>query len=78
MFRLKIDIPLSEDEEEAIAKSKSFMEHFSRYLGSISGDFCFVPKHLQYLLANDEDRTIRNYLRKDANGKASTKKNILG
>jgi hypothetical protein len=76
MFRLKIDIPLGEDEILAVTNSKLFIEAFlSNVLNWKKYGFSFPDvKEVQYLLANDSDRTARNYLDKDENGHVSTKK----
>lgn len=67
MFRLHIDIPLDFDEEKSVQVSKEIAEKLRTLL---SNDV----KKVQYRLANDEDRAIRNYLIKDENNHISNKK----
>ena len=70
MFRLHIDIPLTHDEEESTDLSKQIAEEFKFFLSE-------KIKKVQYRLANDEDRTVRNYLIKDKEGHCSTKKCVV-
>ena len=77
MFRLKIDIPLNEDETISAKTATEFMEWLidkAKHSGSEKSIAC---EKLQYLMACDEDRSIRNYLDKDKNGHASTRKSKL-
>ena len=72
MFRLHIDIPLDMSEEEATKESKFFADGLKELL-SLSPK---TPK-IQYRLANDEDRAVRNYMIKDSEGHVSTKKCVI-
>lgn len=65
-FRLIIDIPLSEAETEAADKAQRIVQKIS---SALIGEGL-----VQYRMANDNDRTIRNYLMKDQEGHATTKK----
>jgi hypothetical protein len=73
MFRLHIDIPISEDENEAQEVVKKLQEG----INSLPGNNDNLKKSLSYRLSRDEDRTVRNYLIKNENGHASTKKSKL-
>ena len=70
MFRLHIDIPLNMSEDDAIKESGFFIEGLKEFLSETT------PK-IQYRLANDDDRTVRNYLIKDSEGHVSTKKCVI-
>jgi hypothetical protein len=79
MFRLKIDMPLGNDETQA----KKIAEIIMTYLSVEATDHikaCGVEK-VQYLMSQDEDTKARNYLVKDSQGHCTTKKcviNLLG
>jgi hypothetical protein len=75
MFRLKIDFPLGEDEKIAIDDANSIINWLVEKAKQDSNNP--VGNLLQYLLSNDEDRSVRNYLNKDKHGHASTKKSKL-
>jgi len=70
MFRLHIDIPLGVDEETAIKESLALAEGLKEFL-------CAATPKIQYRLADDEDRTVRNYLIKDDEGHVATKKCVM-
>ena len=70
MFRLHIDIPLHENEEVASKLSDAIAVELKKML-------CFGLLKIQYRLANDEDRAVRNYLIKDSEGHVSTKKCVI-
>jgi len=80
MFRLHIDIPLSNDEEKATKFSQAIMDMLPGKIRSLQSGMTDVAKiarevtKVQFRLANDEDRSIRNYLIKDSEGHVSTKK----
>jgi hypothetical protein len=77
MFRLKIDIPLSEDETISAKTATEFMEWLVDKAKHSGDEKSIAVSHLQYLMACDEDRSVRNYLDKDVNGHASTRKSKL-
>jgi hypothetical protein len=66
MFRLVIDFQLGEEEATAIEKSTEIL----KAIKSIPG----IEKNAKFRLQRDEDRTQRNYMDKDENGKARTSK----
>ena len=67
MYRLVLDVTISEDQEESIKKAKELIEFLNVVnQGRLSG--------MKYRLSRDEDRSIRNYLDIDTGGHASTKK----
>tara|TARA_Y100000004_G_scaffold129851_1_gene146439 strand:+ start:3128 stop:3349 length:222 start_codon:yes stop_codon:yes gene_type:complete len=68
MYRLHIDIPLENDEEEAIRKAESFVSLLMMVKESIPS------KQFNYRLGHDEDRQKSNYLDKNENGHVSNKK----
>jgi len=76
-YRLHIDIPLGNDEEEAIRTVKQIMHwHFididsQLKIKNISNG---KVKRLNYRLGHDEDRQKSNYLDKNENGHVSNKK----
>lgn len=89
MFRLHIDIPLSEDEAPSAEVAKQVVEALvlslknKKELGAtmkeipshyVEKNLCELLKVVQYRLGNDNDRRIRNYLEKDDNGHALEKK----
>jgi len=75
-FRLHIDIPLGNDEEEASRMAKNIIrwcfedkDAKTRILSFASG----VEK-MNYRLGNDKDRQKSNYLQKTENGHVTNKK----
>ena len=72
-YRLHIDIPLGNDETEAIAKTHTI-------IGNCTNDVHMkLLKHmdieqLNYRLGYDEDRQRSNYLHKNENGHVNNKK----
>ena len=77
MFRLHIDIPLSEDEQKSVDLSRSIAKVITEALETSRLTENDALKKFQYRLANDDDRSIRNYLLKDAEGHVRTKKIIV-
>tara|TARA_R110000744_G_scaffold135666_2_gene245173 strand:- start:319 stop:573 length:255 start_codon:yes stop_codon:yes gene_type:complete len=78
-FRLHIDIPLGDDEEEAIKMAKSLMHwHFSdsEAMEKIV-TLANTVKQINYRLGHDEDRQKSNYLQKTDNGHITNKKTRL-
>ena len=72
MFRLKIDIPLSEDEKIATDDAQAIISWLVEKAKQDNNNP--IGNLLQYRLSNDEDRTDKNYLVKDENGHVSTSK----
>ena len=69
MFRLHLDIPLPENEQEALELAAKAIASINFKMMGEAG-----VKTVQYRLGKDDDRTPRNYLNKDENGHATTKK----
>lgn len=72
-YRLHIDIPVGQDEEDAIAAAK-------RIINSISAsnrDYNLSIEVLNYRLGHDDDRQKSNYLDKNENGHVNNKKTRL-
>lgn len=75
MYRLHIDIPLGEDQEEAIRAAKLIVQYrladpeARERLESLTGHTA-----VNYRLGNDEDRQRSNYLDINENGHVSTRK----
>ena len=90
MFRLHIDIPLDMGEEEAallseviinevkiaIAGEKESQLHFGIKTEHTDNKWNRVQK-LQYRLANDDDRNLKNYLIKDENNHVANRKSVM-
>lgn len=83
MFRLHIDIPLSDDEALSVGVSKLVIEALVSSLKNKKEvaettyndkELMDLLKVLQYRLSKDEDRRVRNYMVKDDNGHAIEKK----
>ena len=78
-FRLFIDIPLGENEEDAIAVAKSIVEwHFNDVdakdkLQRLTNGRVDLSE-INYRLGNDDDRQKSNYIDKTENGHVTTKK----
>lgn len=70
MFRLHIDIPLDFDEAKSAEISREIAEKLK---GFLSADV----KKIQYRLANDEDRNVKNYLIKDENNHIANRKSVI-
>lgn len=79
MFRLHIDIPLSDDELKSAEDSKFIITLLEETLNNS----VLVKKYggrvsvVQYRLSRDEDRMVRNYLIKNENGHVSTNKSKI-
>ena len=69
-YRLHIDIPLSGDEEDAIAAAKRIINAFS----VANGEYNLSMEKLNYRLGHDEDRQKSNYLMKNEDGHVNNKK----
>ena len=69
-YRLHIDIPLSGDEEDAIAAAKRIINAFS----VANGEYNLSLEKLNYRLGHDEDRQKSNYLMKNEDGHVNNKK----
>ncbi len=76
MFRLHIDIPLDMTEDWAAQLSKTITAHLETWAKE-NGMAALGLTKIQYRLADDTDRNIRNYLVKDEQGHVSTKKSII-
>jgi len=78
-FRLFIDIPLGENEADAIAVAKSIVEwHFKDVdakdkLRNLAFGRLSLSE-INYRLGHDEDRQKSNYIDKTENGHVTTKK----
>lgn len=79
MFRLFLDVPLGDNEVDAIIRANDFLNHIRESMtnGNIIG--CpatneILKNELQFRLGCDGDRGNRNYMNKDEFGHASTKK----
>ena len=75
-FRLHIDIPLGDNEEEAIKNAKSLIQwHFSDPEAREKiVNLANAVKQINYRLGHDEDRQKSNYLQKTDNGHITNKK----
>ena len=75
-FRLHIDIPLGDNEEEAIKNAKSLIQwHFSDPEAREKiVNLANAVKQINYRLGHDEDRQKSNYLQKTDNGHVTNKK----
>jgi len=76
MYRLHIDIPLGEDEDTSIYKSKLLIQEFlNSHRESIQHlNEKYDVEQLNYRLGYDDDRQNSNYLDKNENGHCSNKK----
>ena len=78
-FRLFIDIPLGQDEDNAIAVAKSIVEwHFQHAeakdkIQRLTNGRIDLSE-INYRLGHDEDRQKSNYIDKTENGHVTTKK----
>ena len=72
MFRLIVDVPCGEDEQDAQIVANNILSLMKEVLPSRMGTDHY--KQLQYRLTNDSDRAARNYLNKDDQGHARTNK----
>ena len=73
-YRLHIDIPLGNDEEEAIKNVESIMEMFEPTHNNSQRLHVVGVEEVNYRLGHDEDRQKSNYLIKNENGHISNKK----
>lgn len=64
-FRLHIDIPLTQNEEESLEICKNVIEQLKQLTG---------VEVLQYRMSHDLDRGNKNYLDKNENGHCTNKK----
>jgi len=76
MYRLHIDIPLGEDEDKAVYKTKLLIQEFlTSHRGSMHHlNEKYDVEKLNYRLGHDDDRQKSNYLDKNENGHCSNKK----
>jgi hypothetical protein len=70
MYRLHIDVPLFSDEQSSIEETKRIAE----ILKTILSD---KVKKVQYRLAFDDDRSVKNYMIKDENNHVANKKSVI-
>lgn len=68
MFRLYLEIPLTDNEEESKQRAESLVRAIVEKTTGFSG------VEIGYRLGNDEDRNKKNYLVKTDSGHATTKK----
>ena len=73
MFRFKLDIEVGDDETAAAEKSRKIVDVIIDAFKANTD-----IKEISYLMSNDNDRTVRNYLVKDENGHVATKKFRVG
>jgi len=74
MFRLHIDIPMSDYEGSAIAASEEIIAALKESILYHKLKDKYNIEKIQYRLSHDNDRQKRNYLVKDENGHVSTNK----
>ena len=75
-YRLHIDIPLGEDETQAIYMSKLLIQEFlNSHRGSLKHlNEKYEIEQLNYRLGHDDDRQKSNFLDRTDNGHVSNKK----
>lgn len=73
MYRLVIDFPLGENQEEAIKKAQLIVPAIEQAVKQSCLPTMGV-KLMQYRLQNDDDRSVKNYLTINENGHAGNKK----
>ena len=77
-YRLHIDIPLGDNEEEAIKNTESIMRIFRSSRNSdLMWSTLLNISQVNYRLGHDEDRQKSNYLDKNENGHVSNKKSRI-
>ena len=77
-YRLHIDIPLGQDEEEAVKIAQTILQHTFNENNNTSAKWRTVGVgEVNYRLGYDEDRQKSNYLDKNENGHVSNKKNKI-
>jgi hypothetical protein len=72
MFRLVLDVPLFEDEQNSAKVSRLSLEKIKEALAPVLKDAGL--NLIQYRLQRDEDRTPKNFLEKNENGHVPTGK----
>lgn len=73
-YRLHIDIPLGDNEEQAIKNTETIMRIFRSSRNSDLMWSTLNVSQVNYRLGHDEDRQKSNYLDKNENGHVSNKK----
>ena len=73
-YRMHIDLPVGNDEQEAIKKSKLILGIIENSIDSIKS---FGVDTINYRLGHDEDRQKSNYLKINENGHCSNKKSKI-
>ena len=71
-YRLHIDIPLGDDEEDAIRRGKFIAQDWLRFAFEKIGGIDSVD--INYRLGHDDDRQKSNYFHKNENGHVNNKK----
>lgn len=78
MYRLHLDVPLGEDQEEAIRVSRAIIKDVQRGItentASFDNMFTKTPIEVNARLGNDASRYRSNFLDINENGHASNKK----
>ena len=72
-YRIHIDIPLDQDEEGSIEKTKQIIDYLVKINESHGADI----EKINYRLGYDDDRQKSNYLNKNENGHVNNKKSTL-
>lgn len=72
-YRIHIDIPLDQDEEGSIEKTKEIIDYLVKINESHGTDI----EKINYRLGYDDDRQKSNYLNKNENGHVNNKKSTL-
>tara|TARA_R100000315_G_C5189578_1_gene110466 strand:- start:58 stop:306 length:249 start_codon:yes stop_codon:yes gene_type:complete len=76
-YRLHIDIPLGDNEEQAIKNTETIMRIFKSTQNSYAKWRMLNVGQVNYRLGHDEDRQKSNYLDKNENGHVSNKKSRI-
>jgi len=71
MYRLVIDFPMGENQEEAVAQAKEIAEKVVEVVKNTQ------VKTVQYRLQYDDDRSVKNYLVVNENGHVGHKKTVV-
>lgn len=73
-YRLHIDIPLGDDEDNAIKNAEVLMKMFESTDNNTARLNLLGVNKVNYRLGHDDDRQKSNYLDKNENGHVSNKK----
>lgn len=74
MFRLVLDIPFSNDQEQSEREAQLVVDKLREFGRTF--EKCYLDS-AKYRLQRDEDRQAKNYLVKNDNGHVGTKKALL-